>query len=599
MPSPNHRSSRSLSLAGTGAALRRGDISISDPIPQDPDEAYVGTEMVAHTRYLSAPPANDPSWTPKTDAAQWDSHYRHVSAGNAVSNPSARVSTGPSLMPSSMSSAPSKSSLTPKKASGFRATIKRMFSSKRHRSVPNTVGETQYLRSDPGHLNPVVEQAPAVEVTQPHALTAPAQSTALGSHSTHYQSQSVDIQPAEPLFPRGRRNTLPSLVFSDKDTSMDVAAGERSAQQSRQDHHWSKEDHVSEGQFRRRSRSADALNQLVKQAETDSATSRNRASEIAFWRTSAIQNPVPVYSGQSIAVDPVHVPQPTESIDDYNPPSSNFNPLGSFDFGLEQDNDGTGISLEQRVNTLEIKLFDFEYALAKLQGVDIPKPVLPPHGDNRRSIIQEFTSNPPHPVSSSPSSHAFGFPSSPDTSHDATFLSSPDPSSQASPTQGDKFPSQRTSKATTATIRPSNTREKSPRPSSPQSIHIPVEKFEALLDIVKQEQEARRKLEEQVLEMQQELDALRSPVYATIREAYPTPSPESSHAAVSTPRLLHRAPAFQIGLVKEISRFSNTETDSNVDDVDDVDGFEDVYETPQGRKNTFETARGDSSELTR
>lgn len=594
MPSPTHRSSRSLSLAGTGAALRRGDISISDPIPQDPEDVFVGTDMVAHTRYLSAPPANDPSWTPKT-ATQWESHYRHVSAGHPLINASARASTGPSLMPSSMSSAPSKSSLTQKKPSGFRATIKRMFSSKRHRSVPNTVVDSQYLRSDPGHLNPVVEQASTAEVTQPPAPAAVAQNTALGSHSTHHQSHSVDVQPAEPFFSRGRRNTLPSSVFSDKDPGLDLAAGERSGQRSQQDHQWSKKDHVSDGHFRRRSRSADALNNLLRQAETDSTAGRNRASEIAFWRTSAIQNPVPVYSGQSIAVDPVHVPQPTESVDESDLPSSTFNPLGSFDFGLEQNN-GTGISLEQRVNTLEIKLFDFEYALAKLQGVDIPKPVLPSHGASRRSIIQDFASNPPHPASTSPSSQEWAFPSSPDTSHVATFLSSPGPSSSASPVQDDEYPSQRASKATTVTIRPSTTRARSPRPSSPQSIHIPVEKFEALLDIVKQEQEARRKLEMQVLEMQQELDALRTPVYATIREAYPTPSPESSHAAMTTPRSLHRAPAFQIGLVKEISRFSNAETDSN---VDETDGFEDVYETPQGRKNTFETARGGSIELGR
>lgn len=587
MPSPNHRSGGSLSLASTGAAVRRGDLKISDPIPYDESgEMFNGPNTVPPTRYHSAHPSNDATWPRKSTPIQ-DFHMRHVS--DVPANTSTRLSAGPSLIPSSMSSIPSKSSLNQKKPGGLRAVLKRMFSGKRHRSVPS--GTNGYHYSDPSYLNPVIEQP-----TRPRLDSAPAlgtetiaRTTALTSHATYQQPESTDQSVSIPPR-RGRRNTLPSLVFSDKDSSLVPAINNWAVDEPSQPKLWVKEDFVSDGQLKRRSRSADQLNELLRRGGVEPSPTRDRAGEIAYWRNSAIAKPVPVYSGQSIAVDPVHVLGTASAVEDSEHESSSIvHPMQTFDFGL----DGTlrdDSSLEQRVNTVEIKLIDLEYAIAKLQGTDIPKPMSGSAPFTRGSIHNIFLQDKKTPTPTSLSSNDVSYLSSPATGHDLTFLSSPGASPFPSPEVDGMFRSQRASKATTATIRPLTARKRSPRCSrgtSPSSIHISPDRFETLIEMVREEQDARQKLEVQIMEMQKELDCLRTPVYATIKEAYPTPSPNSTHQTPDTPRskTLHRTQPFHLGGPQEISRFSGTEVS------DEEEGFEDVYETPLEKRNTFETAR--------
>jgi len=502
-------------------------------------------------------------------------------------------------MPSSMSSVPSKASLNQKKQNGFRAALKRMFSSKKHRSVPTNVSDQRYFRSEAGYLNPVMEQHTVTRAESIPALRSHAHSTAFGPHSIHQQQDILDEHAIEPPPRRGRRNTLPSLVFSDRESGLIPALSEWSAGDSQPEKKWVKEDYVSDGQLKRRSRSADALNELLRQGGVEPNAKRDRASEIAYWRNSAIQNPVPVFSGQTISVDPVHVPQTVASVNDSEPTSSVVNPLQTFDFGLD-GSDKYETTLEQRVNTLEIKLFDFEYAIAKLQGTELQKPMLNSRQRQRGSIHNLFPEDNAYPSLTTASSQEFNFLASPPaTTHDVTFLSSPGESPPVSPETEELFRPQRASKATTATIRPYTARRRSPR--SP-SIHLSSERFETLMDFIKEEQSARQKLEGQMMELRREVDALRSPVFATIHEAYPTPSPESSHTHTAS-RSLHRQPPFpNTTFQQQISRFSGSEVDSDPEEVEaeeGVEGFEEVYETPlvESRK-TFETARGSTGQVT-
>lgn len=588
MPSPNHRTRASLGTPSTGAALRRGEVKISDPIPFDSNDYYAAYNPSTPSKYPSGLRVDDSTW-PRKSSPGPEFHYRHASTGNVPSS-TARVSAGPSLMPSSMSSIPSKASLNQKKQGGFRAALKRMFSSKRHRSVPGDVSDTRFLRGDGGYLNPVMEQHVVTRAESIPALRSHAHSTSFGPNAAHQHSDITDQQTMELPPRRGRRNTLPSLVFSDRESGLVPAISEWSAGDSQQDKKWVKEDYVSDGQLKRRSRSADALNELLRQGGVEPTSKRDRASEIAYWRNSAIQNPVPVFSGQTISVDPVHVPQTVASTDGSEPTSSVVNPLQTFDFGLD-GSDKYETSIEQRVNTLEIKLFDFEYAIAKLQGNELQKPILNSRQYQRGSIHNIFPDDTTYPTLTTASSQEFNFLSSPaTTTHDVTFLSSPGESPPVSPDSDDLFRPQRASKATTATIRPYTARRRSPR--SP-SIHLSAERFETLMGCIREEQEARRKLEEQMMELKREVETLRTPVFATIREAYPTPSPESSHTNTA-PRSLHRVPPFQNTNSKEVSRFSGTEADS---DPEEVEGFEDVYETPHESRKTFETARGSPREV--
>ena len=594
MPSPNHRArqSGSLSLANTGAAVRRGDLKISDPILFDEaGGSFNSPNTVPPTRYLSGQQSIDATWPRKSTLTQ-DVHVRHVS--DAQPQIGTRTSAGPSLLQSSMSSVPSKASLTSKRPSGLRAAIRRMFSSKQHRSMPTATSDLHYAES--GHLQPVTEQRVRTRLDSAPPLGANfvTRGAALTSHATAYQQLEAANQDLSMPSRRGRRNSLPSLVFNDKDSILVPTTNDWPSAQATETENRTKEAYVLNEQFKRRSRSADALSALILQDTTEQPTARDRADEIAFWRKSAMQNPIPVYSGQSITVDPSLGLVPVTSTHKPQQASTNMSPMQNFDFGLGSPKRSDS-PLEQRVNTLEVKVFDFEFALAKLQGHNVTNPRLKAEPFSRSSLHNIFPRNETKSTLMTDSSDDPTYLSSADAEPSLTFLSSSAESPLPSPRSDDVFRPQRASKATTATIRPASARRKSQghsRESSRSSIHIPAHKFGALLELVEEEKAARLRLAEQVLELQKEVETLRMPVYATIREAYPTPSPESSQYTPGAPRAktLHRTQAFSLehsSPPPEVSRFSGTE-DSELDD-----GVEDVYETPkEEQRGTFETARG-------
>ena len=152
MPSPQrHLSVDELSQrASTGLAIRRGEIKISEPIPS----SYVhnGTEMDAGA-YEQPTPRMEGTWP--RGSGTGTSHGRNESSIQPahVSRFTERTSLGPSLTTSNMSSTPSKgSTTTPKRAIGLRASIKRMFGSKRDgyatshtRSACESVRKPTYL----------------------------------------------------------------------------------------------------------------------------------------------------------------------------------------------------------------------------------------------------------------------------------------------------------------------------------------------------------------------------------------------------------------------------------------------------------------------
>ena len=590
MTSPNNKSRRSesLSFTGTGAAVRRGDLKISDPIPFDEAGlAFNNPNTVPPCSYHQH--ATDATW-PRGGALAHDVHGRHAS--DVQPHTGTRASVGPSVLQSSMSSIPSKGSLSQKRPGGLRAAIKRMFSSKKHRSVPTDTSGFQYSGS--GRLGPGAEnhQRTRLGSAPPFSADFATREAALASHATVSQAMLAFDQSLPTVPQRGRRNTLPSLVFSNRDSGLVPGLTEWPPAHSNQTENKTKEDQVSDCQIKRRSRSADALNDLVRPSDVERSSAQDRTSTIAFWRHSAIQNPVPVYSGHSIAVDPAHLLPISAGEQSQNAPT-NMSVMQAFDFGL-----GTAegdISLEQRLGTLEIKIFDFEFALAKLQGHNVHNPRLRPRPFSRGSVQHIFQQDATNTTSTTDCSSGFSYLSWPNVEPQPpfTFLSSPEKSPLPSPETEEVFKPQRASKATTATIRPATARRTSSphsRTSSRSSIHIPARKFEALLDLVNDEKAARLRLEEDVKELQKEMETLRTPIYATIREAYPTPSPESSQNTPGTPRMrtLHRTQGFQLDHhpTPEISRFSGTQNSDGEDD------YEDVYETPkEEQRDTFEKVR--------
>ena len=366
---------------------------------------------------------------------------------------------------------------------------------------------------------------------------------------------------------RPRRNTLPSVILTDHEAQTISAPTE--------DFHagqWRQRE-PTDAQLKRRSRSADALNDLVASYGLHHDSAGDLESQKAYWRTSIVANPPPVWH------DNQQVEQQQDSKQERD--TLKLEPIQTFDFGLTKPEDREPISLEDRVNTLEIKLFDFEFAIAKLQGNDIPKPMLYPKPPKRRSIHELF----PQSDSKSASASSLSGPYEP-----TSFLTSPDESPIPSTEQEETFRPDRSSKATT--IRPLTARRQSGRRStapSPSPARISPEQFDALMEMLKQEQSARKRLETQVADLQREVEALRMPVYAEIREiTYPTPSPESAHETPLGHRQLHRSPRFGYEKTpQETSRFSMSELDTDTED-----GFQDVYETPQENRFRFESRTG-------
>jgi hypothetical protein len=125
--------------------VRRGDITISDPIPIDqgqdghPPSTTAGMNAMTATSWQQ-----DGTWPRKSTPPEM-AHIRNASYGQERANVG-RASAGPSLIPSSVSTTASKSSLAmPRKSSGgFRTALKRMFGSKRGRSMEN---RKEYHRS--------------------------------------------------------------------------------------------------------------------------------------------------------------------------------------------------------------------------------------------------------------------------------------------------------------------------------------------------------------------------------------------------------------------------------------------------------------------
>ena len=448
---------------------------------------------------------------------------------------------------------------------------------------------------DPGKLmGPVSEQPVDDNVTQAPYESQPrvTQGSALSSNPP--SSSGEDVRPSrwEPpsdwktIFPqRRRRNTLPSIVLSQQEAQLIARALDQKIARSEQNISRYSAHCMNETPaiLKRRSRSADALNELAGTLENQDYQPRGREDEIAYWRNAADQGQT--YIGE-LAPSPTAAAIKRLTREALTPTQPVAPTSQTFDFGMPGGTNDS-VSLEQRVSTLEVKVVDFEYAIAKLQRA-VPEPLTIAKAARRRSIHDLF-----------PDAQTSG-PSNPHISQSGTFLSS----SSDSPVDKTSvnFPAQPLRLSRSDTIRPSVARAQSrPRQLETTAAQTMNSKnnFEIILRLVREEQAARQRLEGQVHALQKEVDDLRAPVYAYIRPVTnPTPSPESKYRTPLTPkaRTLHRAPAFTVHpkstpAVVETSRFSTSDDDLSLSDTDDSNRFQDVYESSEEKRYTFETSR--------
>lgn len=316
---------------------------------------------------------------------------------------------------------------------------------------------------------------------------------------------------------------------------------------------------------KRRSQSVEALSDKFVADEKSDAKRQDRDAEITFWRNSLLLNPLP---SRSTSRPSTHLSSQgsRNNIKVRETPSLEhiLKPAQSFDFGLG-GTDHEPMDLEERVNTLEVKMFDFEYAIAKLQGVELPKPTLPTRRMKRKNIQEVYAK--PSIRSLSTTTSAYDRP--PITPGDSPIMY----------TSKEPFATDRNSKATT--IRPM-IRNDSPIRSS---LRMTAEQYDALLAMIQNEKDARQLMEMQILDLQKEIELLQTPVYATIN--YPAPNSDFARA-VSTQKKLHRSPPFSFNRPPacESSRFSMTESEAESTD----DNFGDIFQTPRQQNFEFESS---------
>lgn len=423
-------------------------------------------------------------------------------------------------------------------------------------------------------------------VTPGHPLNSHATSPHLRVHTLDNVSQLSDIGQLGK-----RRNTLPGLSSDPQNEPEEVPPRQSDPPQeqtaAQRPGTATLQSAGSIQYLNRRSKSAGALSDLVLAPKSKpSSGRRDRSEEITFWRNSVVNTPLPqmpsLESMRSLNSSK-DGRRPEDALSSKQPRPS-IEPVQDFDFGLNNGSNAIrSTTLQERVNTLEVKLFDFEYALAKLQGNDLTKPALPKRPSRRRSTRSAI------PESRGSSS----------STNDTSYLSSPDekwPSPVIRQTPHHKH--DRTSKATT--IKPVHTRRPSSRSqvSSP-SIHITRSQYDALRTLVEDEKAARHKLEMQMMNLQQQVEALRTPIHAHIRPVqYPTPSPDSfrNHTQESPYQRTKRMPMPIFRPNKnpnETSRFSMSETDPDTEiDNDDRNyrgkGSPEIFETPQESIFRFE-----------
>ena len=418
---------------------------------------------------------------------------------------------------------------------------------------------------DPGNLVPIHERPNERHVTRTPSQPIPGVTlaSALGSHSPFAPLESKRTNSAERVSTvpgHRRRNTLPSIVFSDQDAHQIRNVVDRSTTKRAAGSPASNDQTVQMPKaLKRRSRSADALTDLV----------ASQVQSPLTWRQSLLDQPLPTYETKGGKKTGAGMSTTRSSRLNSTVSSNSLKPVQNFDFGL------LGESLEERVKTLELKCVNFEYAIAGLQGYDVELQVSTSRPPKRRSVHDLFLE-----TNAPPSSRAA-------SGQGLTFLKSPTDTS--SPSDEDRRQIHRSS---AATIKPAFTtaRSRSPKRSaapSPSTINAKSEQYGDLLAMIKEERAARKQLEAQVLELQKQINA-----YATSQPSlYATPSPESLYTepAETRARPLHRKPAFprrSRNNLAETSRFSVSDTEES----DPDHGFHDVYETPPKNKYTFSSA---------
>lgn len=606
-PHKNRQSSTSsLSRLSAASALRRGEIKISEPIPlpregTDGLGPQIGINRNAQPFANSAGPDTQLRQKALDSSGNTDS-FAFVHQESPIFSKPNYDAVQHDFKTSRTSAASNDSTKHRRSPSSLKSVIRRLFGSKKKReenvipeeiqthrtALHRSVGWNELdgrRRANDYQVPPGFKSRETLRQTRSSSLPIQevTRSSALGSHNPNVTNSPPQIfEPysrpdfsslEEPpsFYPLQRRATLPSLIFTTEEASQiaskidgfahgpepEALKSDEAVTEADQTPHFSNNPN-------RRSRSASALRELAKTHRMSPIQWRRRSDEIRYWRMSA---GIPVSSSEPPEDMPPELPGGetpvivTSTSDHASSQHAEEEVAPSFDDGFDfgtmigsmQQSD---ISLEQRVNTLEVKCVDLEYAIAKLQGHDVAA-LQPIVLENRPEIKEaDQPAVPPQPAKQA---------------NGGTFLESPD----KSPVIGFSDDSKKPRPLSIDTLRPrtalrqsllsSQMQIGSTSPSTTGKIQTTTftqDTYDALLSLVEAEKRARQTLENQVAQLQQEMKLLRSTTAYTHGRtgSYPTPSPDYTQ---SQPRQC--PPRMQ------------SDTD---EDTDTEDGFLESFATP-------------------
>ncbi|KAJ5167763.1 uncharacterized protein N7482_003357 [Penicillium canariense] len=298
--------------------------------------------------------------------------------------------------------------------------------------------------------------------------------------------------PSPRMGPRRRRATLPSVIFSDDESRYAVASTALSDPQEDRPVIPDQERQRSTLQARRRSRSIGELQHLASERPRSPTAWPTRTTSVP---NSALESKSPHLEGGSSVSD--HSGRPSTgttvtsvtkasvapSLPESNHYAEQMSPLppnmGTLMHTMQQDD---GLTVEQRLNTIEVKMIDLEFAIARMQSNSVNEKT-----QDRLSSRRKQDSFPQ--MRSKPS-----------------YSSSVDRDETPSPlaTLASVRP------VSTSTIRPdtmaSRTIRPAPSATSLSDFHgISIEQYSTLVTLLRREQTARRTLEGQVASLKDDL----------------------------------------------------------------------------------------------
>lgn len=554
-------------LRGQGPSVRRGPNKISKSIPS-PCEVQDGRgpQALRMSDQMSTPSLGQ---TRASHSSTASASRRQPYGTSSFHNPQYSIS----------STVSHDSTLQWRRGSALKNVMRKLFTRKRQSQLDEDEGEREQftnIRTEKENDGTGPSRGLYGAVHNPIGTNSTA-STINNKRSTgisHFSSSSSDHQvqldqntalPVPRQGPR-RRATLPSLVLSDEDareTAMSVVAASSprpGTAVSREPARSFEQRSRASTQVHRRSQSAGALRDLMRHHRMSPIQWRRRSDEMKFYTS-------------TLDLDNDHAPPPerpqtsatettTATIEE-----NQIEPLEGRDttpqtepegapFNLENLIQDTDVTLEQRVTTLEVKLMDLEFAIARMQGtsddallgtaVDRTPPKGTGSGEHPPSL--------PHgqPFSSVVSAPSEG------SSHSSTSL------------VGDGRP------ISTGTLRPHTAYPRhqpswqTPSSSTTNLNNISIDQYSALVTLVRREQTARRALEDQVAQLQEEMRRLRQAGHLPVSPPgtyYPIPSPDSDDARGSrrrtTPSRKEERPAVESETATDGHHYESRHWDSS------------------------------------